>query len=75
MDEKGIKFSFNDAVADFIAKESFSLKYGARNMRRYIQKHIEDEIANKIIEDFSGEVSVISLDFSSKNNNIIIKCK
>ena len=74
MNDKGINLTFTDSVVKFIAKESFSLKYGARNMRRYIQKHIEDEIANKIIEDTSGNVLEISLDFSAHLNKLIIKC-
>ncbi len=75
MTDKGIEFKFTDSVAEFIAQESFSLKYGARNMRRYIQKNVEDEIANKIIEDILRNVSVISLDYSSRYNKLIIKCK
>ncbi len=75
INDKGIDFNYTDSAAKFIAKESFSLKYGARNMRRYIQKNVEDEIANRIIEDLSGEVSAISVDFSSRNNKLVIKCK
>ena len=75
MTDKGIELTFSDSALEFIAQESFSLKYGARNMRRYIQKNIEDEIANKIIEDLVGKISVISLDFSTRYGKLIIKCK
>ncbi len=75
MDDKGIDFTYTDSVVKHIAKNSFSLKYGARNLRRYIQKAVEDEIANKIIEEFSGNVSSISLDVSSDDSKLIIKCK
>lgn len=75
MIDKGIDFNYTDSVAEFIAHESFSTRYGARNMRRYIQKNVEDAIANEIIEDLSGNVSAISLDFSSRYNKLTIKCK
>lgn len=75
MTDKGIEFTFSNSALEFIAQESFSLKYGARNMRRYIQKNVEDEIANKIIEDLVGNISAISLDFSTRCGKLIIKCK
>ena len=75
MDDKGIDFTYTDSVVKHIAKNSFSLKYGARNLRRYIQKAVEDEIANEIIEEFSGNVASISLDVSSDDSKLIIKCK
>ena len=59
--EKGIKLKYDDEVAAHIAKGSFSEKYGARNMRRYIQKHVEDMLAEKIISDYSGSYSFAKL--------------
>ena len=51
LSERGIKLGHTDAAAEFIAKSSFSTKYGARNMRRYIQRNVEDAIANIIVSD------------------------
>ena len=39
-------------MLDLVVKESYSAAYGARNLRRYIQKHLEDPIASKIIESY-----------------------
>ena len=47
--EKGTKLSYSADVLSLIAKESFSEKYGARNMRRYIERCVEDIIAEEII--------------------------
>ncbi|MBQ7847305.1 MAG: hypothetical protein IJ344_03375, partial [Clostridia bacterium] len=41
---------------------SYSVKYGARNMRRYIQKNVEDEIASKIIGSYAKQITAIHLD-------------
>jgi len=59
--EKGIKLLYNADVLSFIAKESYSEKYGARNMRRYIERSIEDEIANLIIDSFPTQLAGVSV--------------
>ena len=56
LEEKGIKLEYDDEVAKAVAVGSFSEKYGARNMRRYIQKNIEDRLAEKIISDYTGAI-------------------
>ena len=61
LDERGIKLTFSDAALAIIAKESYSHKYGARNMRRYIQTHVEDALAEKIIADFEGVITHASV--------------
>ncbi|MBR4872841.1 MAG: ATP-dependent Clp protease ATP-binding subunit [Clostridia bacterium] len=70
--EKGITLAWDDAVASFIAKEAFSHKFGARNMRRYIQTHIEDPLAEQIISDYRRHVSSVSL--SVEDGAIRISC-
>ena len=57
LSEKRISLEYDDEVAKAVAHGSFSEKYGARNMRRYIQKNIEDKLAEKIIADHSGMIS------------------
>ena len=70
LDEKGIKFAASDAVRAYIADKSYSVKYGARNMRRFIQTEIEDKIAEEIIAS-RGAVSAISADV--ENDALVIK--
>ena len=51
--EKGITLKYTDSAAKLVAERSYSHKYGARNMRRYIQKNIEDKLAELIISDYN----------------------
>ncbi len=62
LSEKDIKFVYSDKAAKAIAEASFSDKYGARNMRRYIEKEVEDKLADKIISGYSENIIGISLD-------------
>ena len=50
--DKGITFSWDESVLDHLVKTSYSLTYGARNLRRQVQKDLEDPIATKIIESY-----------------------
>ena len=52
--ERGMELSWDDALVDHLVKKSYSATYGARNLRRTIQKEVEDTIAQKII-DCRGE--------------------
>ena len=60
-------------VIEIIAKKSFSKKFGARNMRRFIQSDIEDRLAEYIISNYDKSIS--SVELSEKNGEISIKCK
>ncbi len=62
LSEKGIKITWSNAAIDFIAEKSFSAKYGARNMRRYIQTEVEDYIAEQIIKNYNTKISAVSID-------------
>ncbi len=55
--EKGFTFTYDDAVAEHLAHESYSLTYGARNLRRTIQKELEDTIAVRIIDSYDAPVT------------------
>ena len=58
---KGIRLTWDDAVPGAIAERSFSLKFGARNMRRYIVTEVEDPIANALIDNYATGVSGVRL--------------
>ena len=59
--EKGIKLVYNEDGLKLIANESYSEKYGARNMRRYIEKQVEDKLAAVILDNYNNGLSGISL--------------
>ena len=72
--EKNIKLKYSPAVVDYIARNSFSRKYGARNMRRFIQTNVEDILAEKIISDYSKTIVGASLSYSKKDDKITVEC-
>ena len=57
--EKDISFSWDEGLLDYLVKKSYSAVYGARNLRRLIQKELEDAIAMKMIESYQQPVSVL----------------
>ncbi|WP_435321149.1 ATP-dependent Clp protease ATP-binding subunit [Muriventricola aceti] len=57
MAEKGISFSWEESLLDYLVKKSYSAVYGARNLRRVIQKELEDAIAVRLIEGYQYPVS------------------
>ncbi len=61
LDKKGIRVEFTDACRDLVAEKSYSAKYGARNMRRFIEREIEDRIATEIVLH-RGALTEIKLD-------------
>ena len=54
---KGIDFRWEDSLLDYLVKKSYSAAYGARNLRRLIQKELEDAIAAKLIESYQNPVT------------------
>ncbi len=61
MNEKGTRLTYSEDVLDFIAEKSFSEKYGARNMRRFIERNVEDKIAALVIDNFGTKLLGIHL--------------
>ena len=59
--EQGISFSWDSSVVDYLVKESYSVKYGARNLRRTIQKQIEDRVAEEIIASYMAPIRSIQV--------------
>ena len=52
LDARGVQFSWDESVKDFLVKKSYSVAYGARNLRRTIQTDLEDPIAERIIRSY-----------------------
>ena len=65
MKERGITLTFTDAALGVIARESYALKYGARNMRRYIQKNVEDVLASR-----ENRIAAASVDASASGTGL-----
>ena len=57
--DKGITFTYDDALVDLLTEKSYSLTYGARNLRRTIQKELEDPMATRIIDSYEAPITQI----------------
>ena len=68
--EKGIVFTWQDSLLDYLVKKSYSAAYGARNLRRLIQKELEDAIASRIIDSWQHPVA--RLDAASDGEQLVL---
>ena len=57
--DKGLHFTWDEDVEDYLVKKSYSATYGARNLRRTIQKELEDVMAAQIIDSYEHPVTQI----------------
>ena len=74
LEEKNITFTYSEDSVSFIAKNSYSQKFGARNMRRFIRSNVEDLLAEKIIADYKKNISRAILKYSEEENKLIVEC-
>ena len=69
---KGYNVNFSDKIIKFLAEEGFDPVYGARPLRRLIQREIENFLANKIISGELPEDKDIIVDLDKENNIVIV---
>ncbi len=59
--DRGLELTWGEDLRQYLVKKAFSLVYGARNLRRTIQKDLEDPISEAIIDSFENPISAIRL--------------
>ena len=59
LQSRGLELSWDGAIRDLLVNEAYSVTYGARNLRRTIQRRLEDPISEKIIDSFEHPISSI----------------
>ena len=59
LEDKGLHFTWDEAIEEYLVKKSYSATYGARNLRRTIQKDLEDTMAAQIIDSYEHPVTQI----------------
>ena len=69
--EKGITFTYDATLVDFLTKKSYSRTYGARNLRRTIQKELEDPMATKIINSYAEPI--IGINAAAENEHVCLQ--
>ena len=60
--ERGLKLTWTDRVLDYLVNASYSITYGARNLRRTIQKDIEDQVVQQILDSYMQPIETIAID-------------
>ena len=58
---RGLTLTWNDDLRQLLVKKAYSVTYGARNLRRTIQKELEDPISEAIIDSFENPISSIAI--------------
>jgi ATP-dependent Clp protease ATP-binding subunit ClpC len=75
IDGLGYKLILSDKAKDYIAEKGFDRKYGARPLKRAIQKYIEDALAEEIVNAKLKENDSIFMDLDEKKDELTIKIK
>ena len=69
--EKGITFTYDEALLDYLVRKSYSQTYGARNLRRLIQKELEDAIASRIIDSYQNPITQLKATASEDSVSLL----
>ena len=73
IDDLGYTLQLTDEAKDYIADKGFDKQYGARPLKRAIQKYIEDALAEEIVASKLSEGDTIAMDLDKKKNELKIK--
>ena len=71
LDDKHLKLQLSDKAKDYLINNGYDPVYGARPLKRFVQKKLETLIARKILERKIMPNSTINIDF--ENNELIVK--
>ena len=71
--EIGFTTKITDKAKDYISDKGYDSSYGARPLKRQIQKYIEDVLAEEIINKNIGDGDKVLIDFDTKKESIKVK--
>ncbi len=60
LERGGIAFTWDETLPDYLADKGYSIKYGARNLRRLIEKQVEDKVAMMIISAYENPITAVT---------------
>ncbi len=72
MAERAMRLEYDESVVDYLVRKSYSLEYGARNLRRTIQKDIEDKIASELIDNYDRELTRVGVTAQDGGITVIV---
>ena len=70
---RGLTFTWDASVREYLVDKAYSVVYGARNLRRTIQRELEDPISERIIDSFETPISQIAV--RVENDTIVVDAK
>ena len=73
VEDLGFSIELSEKAKDYIADKGFDAKYGARPLKRAIQKYLEDPLAEEIIQSNLSEGDIINVDLDAKTSEILIE--
>ena len=73
VNEMGYNIMLTDAAKDFIADKGYDIQFGARPLKRAIQKYVEDEMAEVILQGTAKEGETLLVDLNEEKNGVVIK--
>jgi len=73
IEELGYHFKMTKKAKDFIAEKGYDKQYGARPLKRAIQKYVEDLLAEEILESHIKEGDTVLMDFNTKEEKLFFK--
>src|SRR5690606_9733718 len=69
----GYSIKLTDAAKDFVAEKGFDSNFGARPLKRAIQKYLEDPIAEEILKGEVSEGNTLEVDYDKDKTEIVVK--
>lgn len=69
--EKQIEISYDNNVPVFIAEKSYSIEFGARNVKRFIEQTVQNQLSKKILENPSSKIQTFKV--AIKNNELVVE--
>ena len=61
LQDRGLTLTWDESIREFLVEEAYSVIYGARNLRRTIQRRLEDPISERIIDSFENPISSLHI--------------
>jgi len=75
IEKMGYKIELTVPAKDFIADKGYDAQYGARPLKRAIQKYLEDPMAEEIINATMSEGDTLLVDYDKKADNVVVNVK
>ena len=73
VEDLGFHITLTDKAKDYIADKGYDKEYGARPLKRAIQKYLEDELAEEILSSKLTIGDTVKVDFDEKKSEIVMK--